>query len=265
MSNRKKFYGSRRPKRNRRSKPNPNVDMDAWNTVRKEAPRLNYDPDKMGRRYSEIKRQKERKNFFVNTPSIKSPSQKRRPRKTTPMRKRFVPKQIVLDDLREYRSSKIISSVSNAFATFVVKATAKPLSNSQKNVLRSIIALATSETLGGALKKELETIDKIKTFVKVGQTIYKIVLWYDENAQEYRTDTRHIKKVKGFSLQYKHFLRTHPILKEIYSNQSCLSLEEIQSGQKCSVKEHLDRMYCISTNDSIDTPNSCPYYFYCHN
>lgn len=263
----KKYYGGRSRKENHKRNPNPKANRSVWNKVGVKAAELGYDSKKMSRLYRKLERKEELKKIKASrrlTPIFKTASPKKQSTTNLHIRK-YIPKKLILDDLREYRSSKIISSVSNSFAEFIVKTTTRELTNSQKNVLRSIIALATSEALNKAFEKELDTIDKVQTFVKIGKVVYKVILWYDEQSKTYRTDSKHIKKVPEFSIQYKHFLSKHPVLKEIYNNQNCLSLEEVKSGKRCLVREQLERNYTINTNDDLETPNSCPYYYYCHN
>lgn len=258
----KKYYGGRSRKGNHKRNPNSKVNRSAWNNVGAKAAELGYDSKKMSRLYHKLERREELKEIKASRKLAPIP-----PKQSTTNShiRKYIPKQLILDDLREYRSSKIISSVSNSFAEFIVKTTTRELTNYQKNVLRSIIALATSEALNKTFEKELDAIDKVQTFVKIGKVVYKVILWYDEQSKTYRTDSKHIKKVPEFSIQYNHFLSKHPVLKEIYNNQNCLSLEEVQSGKRCLVREQLERNYTANTNDDLETPNSCPYYYYCHN
>ena len=248
-------------KSNNRPKRHPNTNKSIWDKVGEQAEKLDYDPTKMSRLYHQLELKEELKEIAATrrqTSRIKATTKK----KQTNIK--YVPKKLILDDIREFRSSKIISSVSNSFAEFIVKTTAQTLDNSQKNGLRSVIALATSETLNKAFEKELSTLDKIKTFVKIGKLIYKIILWYDEKTQEYRTDENNIQIAKKWSFEYNWFLMRHQTLKAIYSNKVCLTLEDFNSGKICPLKKRLDKKNIMSRYVDSNTPNSCPYYYYCN-
>lgn len=127
---------------------------------------------------------------------------------------KFVPKQLIIDDIRDYRSSKIISNVSNFLATSFVKMTCKNLSNDQMNFFRSSIALITSETINKALEKPLNIIDNIKMFIKVSKVVYKVVMYFDEKIKEYCVDENKIMIVKNNDLEYLEYLKTHPKIAE---------------------------------------------------
>ena len=265
MKSKKHYHGNISKSKHTR-KPHPNTNLHAWNKVAKESKKYGYSKREMSKRYREIDRQdKDKKVITSIIQPLKPKTMPKIKQATTPRTaQRYVPKKLILDDLREYRSSKIIASVSNAIAEFIVKTAVQELTNSQKNALRSVIALATSEALNKAFEKELDAIDKVQTFVKVGKIIYKVVLWYNEQTQIYQTDTQHIQEVSESSLQYKWFLHKHPKLKNIYNNKVCLSAEEIKAGGICFVKGQFDHDYTISIDNSLETPNGCPYYYYCH-
>lgn len=127
---------------------------------------------------------------------------------------KFVLKQLIIDDIRDYRSSKIISNVSNFLATSFVKMTCKNFSNDQMNFFRSSIALITSETLNKALEKPLNIIDNIKMFIKVSKVVYKVVMYFDEKINEYCVDEKKIMIVKNTDLEYLEYLKTHPKIAE---------------------------------------------------
>lgn len=265
MKSKKHYHGNISKSKHTR-KPHPNTNLHAWNKVAEESKKYGYSKREMSKRYREIDRQdtfKEAIKSLIQPPKIKTTS-KRKQSVAPHMARRYVPKRTILDDLREYRSSKIIASASNVFAEFIVKTTAQELNNSQKNILRSAVALAISESLNKAFEKKLDAIAKVQTYIKVGKFIYKVILWYDKETKTYRTDCHHIKKVPPHSLRYNSFLIKHPNLKKIYKNKSCLTLEEIKAGKSCFTKEQLDRYNNLSIDNSLETPNGCPYYYYCH-
>ena len=263
MKNRNRFR--RNYSKNKRRKPNAKVPMKRWNEVGDKAAELGYDSKKMSRLYrklerkEELKKARKQKNF-----SIRINKQRKKQNKSRPHVNKYAPKRVILDDLREYRSSKTISSISNSFAEFMIKTAGKNLKNSQKNALRSMVAFVVSEALNKAFEKELNTVEKVKTFIKVGQTIYKVVLWFDEHSKTYKTDSKYIKKSSKYSLQYKRFLKKHPTLKNVYNGEYCLTLEDFESGKTCLLKEHLERYGYMNDEEKYKTPNSCPFYYYCN-
>ena len=266
MSN-KKYYSHKSSKTNHGRKPHHNTNKAAWYKVKRKAPELGYDSKKMSRLYYQEleseKQSKKTKKSINHKPKHIINFQKKQSTTHKHVRK-YERKRVILDKLREYRSPKVISSISDSLAEFIVKATAQELTNSQKNTIRSIIALATSEALNKAFEEELKVVDKVKTFIKVGKVVYKVILWYDEQSKTYRPDLKHIKKIPEYSIQYKFFLFKHPKLKEIYNTQNCLTLAEVKSGKRCLKRERLERDYMANANKTLETPNSCPYYYYCH-
>jgi inorganic pyrophosphatase len=140
--------------------------------------------------------------------------------KPLPVKVKYVPKQLILDDIREYRSSKLISNISNGLATIVMKATrSRQMTNEGMNLIRSSVALVTSEVLNKALEKPLKIIDNIKMFIKVGKAIYKVVLWFNEKMESYEIRQESVQKVSSFSSEYKYFLQENPTIKKIYKSQ----------------------------------------------
>ncbi len=129
---------------------------------------------------------------------------------------KYIPKQLILDDIREYRSSKIISNVSNVLATFIMKtATNKKIDNYQKNLIRSSVALITSEVINKSLEKPLRVIDNIKLFIKVGKVVYKMILWFNEKIQNYEVKENSINKSSIITSEYRTFMKEYPQIKEI--------------------------------------------------
>lgn len=263
--NNKKHFRRNSSNQKRKRKPHPKTTMSSWNRVANEASECNYDKDEMSRRYKKYKRQ----DTFIEI--IKSIIPTNKPKQTSPKQckntktsQKYIPKKTILDDLREHRSSKTISAISNSFAQFIIKGTAQDLNNSQKNAIRSIVAFATSEALSKAFEKELDVLEKVKTFIKIGQTVYKVVLWYDEHSNSYKTDSKNIKQISVHSLEYTRFLINHPIVKEVYENRTCLSKEDFNSGKKCMIKQRLEQYGYIVHATESQTPNSCPFYYYCN-
>ena len=117
------------------------------------------------KKYQKYKEQNEKKrkkeaaspSFFQSTYIHKIPKQAVRitppvMRTQNVSAKRFIEKKNILDDIRDYRSSKIVSNVSNSLATFVVKCGGRQWDNDTKNFVRSSIALAISEVTNKVLE-----------------------------------------------------------------------------------------------------------------
>lgn len=135
--------------------------------------------------------------------------------KTRETQTKYVPRKLILDEIREYRSSKMISHVSDSIATFFVKMSCKNMSNNQKNILRSTIAFIASETFNKALEKPLRVIDNVKMFIKVSKIVYKIVLYFDKKLNEYCVDEDNITIVRNNDLEYLEYLDKHPTIKQL--------------------------------------------------
>lgn len=125
---------------------------------------------------------------------------------------KYVEKRTILDDVRDYRSSKIVSNISNSLATFVVKCGGRQWDNDTKNLVRSSIALAVSEVTNKALEKPLEIIENIKLFIKVGKTIYKIIAWIDKVTNLWVTDDKSISIASENDADYIGYIRQYPRL-----------------------------------------------------
>ena len=137
-----------------------------------------------------------------------------------PHKNKYVPKQLILDDIREYRSSKIISNISDGLATILMKATSnQKMTNFEMNLVRSSVALVTSEVFNKALEKPLKVIDNIIMFIKIGKAIYKVILWFNDKIEYYEMKEESVKKVSSFSSEYRHFLQQNPKIKKAYKNQ----------------------------------------------
>ncbi len=153
------------------------------------------------------KRNSEEKNIKNNNHLNKN---KRRKSKN-----KYVPKKLILDEIREHMTSKILSHISNDLATFLIRTTCKDLSNDQKNMLRSAIAFITSETISKALERPLKVIDNIKMFIKVNKTIYKVLMYFNEKENEFCIDENKITKVNKFNLEYLKYLNKHQKVKQM--------------------------------------------------
>lgn len=137
------------------------------------------------------------------------------------LKNKYVPKHLILDDIREYRSSKLISNISDGLATVIMKTTRnKNVTNVQMNLIRSSVALVTSEVLNKALEKPLEIIDNIKMFIKVGKVVYKAIIWFNDKIASYEVQESSIEKVSPLSNEYRRFLRQNPKIKNVYRHQA---------------------------------------------
>lgn len=125
---------------------------------------------------------------------------------------RYKEKENILDDIRDYRSSKIVSNISNNLATFIVRCGGRQWDNATKNIVRSAIALAVSEITNKSLEKPMEIINNIKLFIKVGKTIYKIITWIDKLTKLFTTDEKSISIVSEDDVEYLGYIREYPRL-----------------------------------------------------
>ena len=135
--------------------------------------------------------------------------------KTRTSKTKYVPKKIILDEIRDYRSSKIISHISDRMATIFVKTSCKNMSNDQKNILRSTIAFIASETINKSLEKPLKLIDNIKMFIKVNKIVYKVLMYFDKKLNEYCIDEDKITVVRNNDSEYLKYLDKHPKIKRL--------------------------------------------------
>lgn len=173
---------------------------------------------------------------------------------------KFVPQKLILDEIRDYRSSKIISHISNGLATILVKKSCNEMSNDQKNILRSIIAFIASETIVKSLEKPLKVIDNIKMFVKVNKVVYKVLMYYDEKSNEYCINKNEIVAVRNNDYEYLEYLDKHPKIKWLGKKSEILDY----LGKEVFVKidrplgsvhpEHNDLIYKLNYGY---LPNTC--------
>lgn len=177
------------------------------------------------RKYKQYKAQNEKKrereaassfsSNLVRTPKIPQQQVRRqlsREQTIYGQSTKYIEKKTILDDVRNCRSSKIVSNISNSLATFVVKCGGRQWDNNTKNVVRSSIALAISEVTNNALERPLEVIDNIKLFIKVGKTIYKITAWINKITKLWTTDDKSISIVAENDIEYISYLRKYPRL-----------------------------------------------------
>lgn len=127
---------------------------------------------------------------------------------------KYVEKRNILDDVRDYRSSKIVSNVANSLATFVVRYGGRQWDNDTKNLVRSSIALAVSEVTNKVLEKPMEIVDNIKLFIKVGKVIYKIIAWIDKVTNLWATNEKSVSIVMENDIEYVSYIRKYPRLAE---------------------------------------------------
>jgi len=128
---------------------------------------------------------------------------------------KYVHQRIILDDIRDYRSSKIVSNISNFLATAFVRITCNNMTNDQMNFFRSTIALVASEAFNKSIEKPVNVMDNIKMFIKVSKVVYKVVMYFDEKANEYRVNDSKTIAVKNNDEEYLLFLKQHPKVKTI--------------------------------------------------
>lgn len=150
-----------------------------------------------------------------NHPIVKNNRAFSRTHDFTHNKTRYLPKQTIFDDIRDYKNSKVISQLSNVLVTSIVRMTCNNFTNDQKDFIRSAIALITAETIRTALEKPLNIIDNIKMFVKVGNIVYKVVINYNEELNEYHVDDSKISMVTSNDYEYLEFLAKHPKIKKI--------------------------------------------------
>lgn len=250
----------------KRPKPHPNTDMKAWEKAYNNATSKNGNGETMSSLYYKYKKENERKDLIktiLSKTTFTSPSAKRKHTSQKPTKK-YISKETLFDKLRNYRSSEIVSYASDSVAKFIVHVCGKSLSNSQKDLLRSLIALATSETINKIFEEEISTIENLQTFVKWGNTVYRIFLTYNDKLHIFTIDENRIYKCKENSIRYKCFLKHHPTLKQIYTNELCLSLDDFKSDKVCLIRKKLETLLAKSEFDSNDAPNGCPYYYLCN-
>lgn len=125
---------------------------------------------------------------------------------------KYYAKNTILDDIREYRSSKIVSNISNSIATFIVRKGGARWDNNTKDIVRSTIALAISEVTKKVLEKPLEVVDNIELFIKVSQIIYKVIVWLNKNTGLWETNNHSVSVVKDTDKKYLEYAKKYPKL-----------------------------------------------------
>lgn len=149
---------------------------------------------------------------------------------------KYAPQQLLLDDLRNYRSSKMISNISNTFATIVARSiVSKKASNNDINYIRSLAAFATAEVLNKVLERPMKIVDNIKLFIKAGKAIYKIILWFNENTKEYEIKDNQVIRESAFSREYQAFKKLYPQIiysttpqRLLNSNKALISVKKVK-------------------------------------
>lgn len=132
---------------------------------------------------------------------------------------RYMEKKIILDDIRDFRSSKIVSNLSNNLAAFIVKCGGQQWNDNTRNFVRSSIALAISEVTNKILEKPQEIINNIKLFIKVGKIIYKIIVWIDKDTSLWVTSEQSISVVNESDIEYVEYIYKYPRLVESLHRQ----------------------------------------------
>ena len=233
------------------------------------------------RKYKKYKAQNEKKReqksvslFSLKSPyTPKIPKQPMRINSSVVRRAKYVEKKTILDDVRDYRSSKIVSNISNSLATFVVKCGGHQWDNNTKNLVRSSIALAISEVTNKVLEKPFEIINNIKLFIKVGKAIYKIIVWIDKMTNLWVTDDKSVSIVSENNIEYVCYLRKYPRLAEsirktnvntigmkykvgdivLLNNGTTVSIVTINFADKtyCALSTEVDKKEYTITDDDI--------------
>lgn len=173
----------------------------------------------------------------------------------------YVERKTILDDIRDYRSSKIVSNVANSLATFIIRCGGRQWDNDTRNFVRSSIALAISEVANKTFEKPLQIVDNIKLFIKVGKIIYKVVTWIDKVTNLLVTNDMSICIVKDNDFEYLSYIRKYPRLAEsINSSNGRTSnmkykigdIVLLNNGQtvKIIMINFVDKTYCaVSTTE----------------
>ena len=178
-------------------------------------------------------------------------------------RNKFRYRKTIIDELRNYRSSKIVSKVCDVLATTIIKTTGDNLNNKDKNILRSTISFVASEVFNKVFEEQREFIEKVKLYIKMSKYIVRIVVWIDERTKELKIDNE-AEVLSINNLEYKNFLNKYPTVDSYYKSiDICLREEEIMQGKKC-FKMSILKDKNIKKNKKSNAPNFCEYYNYCH-
>lgn len=130
--------------------------------------------------------------------------------------KKYYFEKTILDNIRDWRSTAIVSDVSNSLATFITKISrTNTMTNHDMNVLRGITALVISETINKVFSKPLNFIENIKVFIKVSKVIYKVVLYVSDNVVEFSESKVGIIKDIEYP-EYSKFLLEHKKVASLY-------------------------------------------------
>lgn len=141
---------------------------------------------------------------------------------------KFISEETVLDYLRNKRSSKIVSNITNGLATFIVsKMLGGGISNHQMNILRGTIAFAASEVLNDIFSDPINIYNNIKTiyddmqiYIQAGKLIFKAILWFNEKIGVLEFKERNVETVSPTSNEYNRFLKTYPKIANVYKSLS---------------------------------------------
>lgn len=142
-------------------------------------------------------------------------------RKITKKRVEYVSTRLLLDDLRDYRSSKIISNISNGLATVFMKAIrSNEMTNNQMNFLRSSVAFVACEVINKSLKKPIEMINNVKMFIKIGKMVYRFIVWYNKITATFEIKEDSITEIGHNSVEFHNFLKEYPKIGDIYTKKT---------------------------------------------
>lgn len=89
------------------------------------------------------------------------------------------------------------------------------MTNDQMNYLRGTVGLIVSETFNKVFEKPLNVIENVKIFIKVSKFIYKVVMFFDEKAEQYIVDENKTTIVKNDNIEYLDYLKQHPTITKI--------------------------------------------------
>lgn len=210
--------------------------------------------------FRSLRRTQTRTSLKVTTKRTNQSKDFNQPKRSTV---EFRYKKTIIDDLRNYRSSRFVSKACDVFAIAIVKTTGKSLSNTEKNILRSTISFVASEVFNKVFEEEKKFIEKVKLYIKIGKFIYKVISWIDEKTKELKIEET-VEKVTFETLGYKAFLSKYPSVNAYYKlMETCLSKDEILSGRRC-LKSSLLADKNTEKNKKEEAPNLCEYYNYCH-
>lgn len=158
--------------------------------------------------------------------------------------KKYIEKKNILDDVRDFRSSKIVSNISNNLAAFIIKCGGRRWNNDTKNYVRASIALAISEVTNKVLEKPQEIIENIKLFIEVEEQIYEIIVWIDKTTNLWETNEKSISLVNGDDIECVEYMHKYPQLAKSFQN---VKVMKYKIGDKVLLNDgHLVRIISVN-------------------